>query len=157
MQLDKPFLPLVLVLNLLDLAVSHRRFCGEENVLCVPTDMSKVFSTIGFRRATSSRVGEVTVLVCAPYATFYKLVRQLGPRPFDWTPCIVPHRVLKFSVEQGCLSCSQNRDLIASGIRFADQGGCSGPECEKAGNLPGPVSLVGLLKKNESSKVSRQI
>lgn len=83
MQLDEPFLLLVLVLNLLDLAVSHRRFCGEENVLCVPTDMSKVSSTIGFRTATSSRVGEVTVLVCAPYATVYKLVRQLGPRPFD--------------------------------------------------------------------------
>lgn len=45
-----------------------------------------------------------------------------------WTPWIVQLPVLEVSVERGCVTSPERPDRIASGIRFAADGGYSGPE-----------------------------
>lgn len=53
------------------------------------------------------------------------------------------------------MTCPEKPNRIASGIRFAADGGYSGPEYYGVDIFSGPVFLVGLLEQNESSIVSR--
>lgn len=69
----------------------------------------------------------------------------------------MPLPILDFSVDRGCLTSPRGPDRITSGIRLAGDGGYSGPDYHRAGNLPVPVSLVGLRERNESFKVSRHM
>lgn len=52
MQLVELVLTMLFLLRLLFLAVSHCRFCGENNVTHVQTDMRKVSRARGSWRAT---------------------------------------------------------------------------------------------------------
>lgn len=57
MQLDERWLLMPFVLHLFVLVVYHCRFCGKSIVPYVPTDMRKVSSTKGFRKASSQDNG----------------------------------------------------------------------------------------------------
>lgn len=59
--------------------------------------------------------------------------------------------VLEFSFERGRLTSPDRPDRVPNSIRFAVDGGYSGPEYFAADILPGPESLLDLRQRCESS------
>lgn len=116
MQLDELLLLMLFCLHLLVLDVSHYRFCVKKNVTYVPTDVRKVSSTHGFRKATfhyngcirgtGVRAIRISLQICT-HASW-------GRGAFDWTPCILPFPVLEFSVERGCLTSPERPNRIVT-------------------------------------------
>lgn len=92
----------------------------------------------------------ISLQICTPAGATGLLIGRLGLcRSPYWSCRLSSEGVQQLQTDQIAL-----RAVFVS-LRFAADGGYSGPEYDRADNLPGPVSLVGLLEKNESSVVSR--